>query len=158
MDWAKEERLASDAQHALLLALRDFLLSEKHSGMNCFAQDPNYTDTDRKILRSLDVAVLDDPRAFLQVDDGSVVVPIAPNIPVRQIITDIARPAILLWDRVCEENWHEALLADAVSPRVAAMIRDDYVEVPIPEDREYFNNMALYIRKPKQAASISLGT
>ncbi|GAB1312677.1 hypothetical protein MFIFM68171_02887 [Madurella fahalii] len=93
-------------QHALILTLRDIL--ERRQGADqpqiaCFAQDPVYTEADREVLARLDIKVLEDPRAFLEVDDDTLVISVAPNIPVRQIIADIARPAIMIWDRVESE-------------------------------------------------------
>lgn len=72
--------------------------------IQCFAQDPSYIETDKLVLAEHGVTVLDDPRGFLQVDDQSVVLSFAPNICVRQIVTDIARPALLIWDRVLDED------------------------------------------------------
>lgn len=89
-------------QHALMLWLRDHLEvnGKAHGEIECYAQDPIYTATDKTVLESADIKVLDDPEAFLEVDSSSVVISCAPDIPVRQIICDIARPAIMIWDRV----------------------------------------------------------
>ncbi len=59
-----------------------------------------YVDTDKEVLGRVGVTVVDDPRGFLEVDDNSVVICVAPNVPVKQIIADIARPAVLIWNRV----------------------------------------------------------
>lgn len=74
------------------------------SPIRCFAQDPAYTAIDKSILAEHEVTVLDDPRGFLEVDDQSVVISFGPNICVRQIVTDIARPALLVWDTVLNEE------------------------------------------------------
>ncbi|KAJ2967198.1 hypothetical protein NQ176_g9780 [Zarea fungicola] len=147
MNWAYEDKLPSDAQHALLLGLRDLLSADGHVDVHCIVQDPIYTDIDRQVLQSLNVTVLDDPRAFLEVDNNSVVLSVSPDIPIQQIITDIARPAILLWNRVTEGKKEDPFAADYASTRVISMIRDEYVKVPIPEDRDYFDDLALYVRK-----------
>lgn len=73
------------------------------------SRDPVYTDTDKQVLQSLNITVVDDPRAFLHVDEASVIFSVSPDIPVREIIADIARPAILLWNKVAEGNEENAL-------------------------------------------------
>lgn len=50
------------------------------------------------------ITVLEDPRAFLEVSDDSLVVSFGPDIPVRQVVTDLARPAVLICDKICEEQ------------------------------------------------------
>lgn len=95
---------SSACQHALVLQLRDFLTAREggQNGIKCYAQDPVYQDSDKSILEKLGITVLADPRGFLEVDETSVVLSISPNIPIRQIITDIARPALMIWNRVTD--------------------------------------------------------
>lgn len=79
------DKLPSDAQHALPLAIREFLLSAKgYRDLYWNVQDPMYTDADKQVLQSLGVTVLDDPRAFLQVDDATAVLSVSPDTPVRR--------------------------------------------------------------------------
>jgi hypothetical protein len=61
-----------------------------------------YEDVDREVLGELGMTVLDNPRGFLEVDESTVVFAQAPGVAVRQIVADIARPAVMIWDRVCE--------------------------------------------------------
>lgn len=100
MNWKDYDRHPSYLQHSLIIALRELFLEHGSSNVDCFAHDPIYTEVDKKVLAQVNVSVVDDPRGFLHVDDSSVVISIPPDIPVRQIITDIARPAVLIWDRV----------------------------------------------------------
>lgn len=96
------------AQHALALTMRDYLASgyatgahgKGTDGIKCYAQDPIYTPVDEQVLCEAGFTVVDDPRAFLEVDDTSLIIAMNPNIPVRQIIADIARPSILIWNKV----------------------------------------------------------
>jgi hypothetical protein len=83
-------------QHALVLALRRLLFPGDRV-VKCYAQDPAYTDPDKQALAALGVTVLDDPRGFIEVDEQSVVLSIAPNVPVKQIVIDISRPAVIIW-------------------------------------------------------------
>lgn len=91
-------------QHAMVLTLLDILQrrrrDERQPDIQCFAQDPFYTDTNEEILTRAGVTVVQDPRGFLEVDDQTMVVSISPDVPIRQIITDIARPAVLIWNKV----------------------------------------------------------
>lgn len=90
----------SASQHALLLTLRNVLQEKNKTNKGkilCYAQDPIYNTVDKTVLGHFGINVVDDPEGFLQVDDGSVVFSCAPNIPVKQVIADLARPAILVW-------------------------------------------------------------
>lgn len=95
-------------QHAMLLTLRDLFSKDEETSevtaIPCYAQDPIYDETERSVLEKAGITVLEDPEGFLQVDESTVVVSIAPNISVRQIIADIARPALLIWDVVRGEE------------------------------------------------------
>lgn len=94
-------------QHALVLTIRSILNEESRGGgsgaavgreLACFAQDPDYSEVDRAVLREHGITVLEDPQAFLDVDEESVVLSFAPNVPVKQIVADIARPAMIVWE------------------------------------------------------------
>jgi hypothetical protein len=104
----------SMAQHSLMLAARDLLqgatgAGAARSGVKCYAQDPEYAAVDKRLLSEEGATVLEDPRGFLEVDENCVVISASPNVPVRQIVADIARPAVLIWDEVDgveDENNH----------------------------------------------------
>lgn len=68
------------------------------------AQDPAYTRVDKSVLEEDAIRCLDDPGGFLDVDNLSVVISIAPDIPVRQVVADIARPTVMVWERVTREE------------------------------------------------------
>lgn len=159
-------RHRSASQHALILTFRDMLqASQPGVQIECLAQDPVYTEVDKTVLSELGITVVDDPQGFLDVDDQSVVLSFSPNVPVRQIITDLARPVILAWDTVVTEeqtisrwaNFHEppktwgsaedleACLCDPESSRVRAMIQEEYVQVE-KLDTTGFGDVSVYIR------------
>ncbi|KAE8141823.1 hypothetical protein BDV38DRAFT_268116 [Aspergillus pseudotamarii] len=98
----------SEFQHALALTLRD-LVGKRQGGtsgnVQCYAQDPAYTDTDKSILKKYDINILEDPDAFVEIDDSTIVVTFAPDVPVRQIVADIARPAMMIWNTCEDERW-----------------------------------------------------
>ena len=70
--------------------------------MQCYAQDPVYEDVDRRVLGELGMTVLDNPRGFLEVDESTAVFSLAPEVAVRQIVVDIAKPALMIWNKVRE--------------------------------------------------------
>ena len=104
MSWENRDRLVrrSATQHSLVLTLRDIL--EKRQGadgihIDCYAQDPVYSTADKQVLGEVGITVLNDPGGFLEVDETAIVIAIAPDIPVRQVVADLARPAMMIWDR-----------------------------------------------------------
>ncbi|WEW58642.1 hypothetical protein PRK78_004110 [Emydomyces testavorans] len=166
----------SPFQHALLLTIWNLLEKQsEHPGtIACYAQDPAYREADKVTLNKLGITVLEDPEAFLEVDDSSVVFSCAPNVPVKQIIADIARPALMIWDKVGEYQegddykiwWVLRLMVkpkasfssnkaenstDPDSSRVREMIKNHYQELEFPSDRVHFGTMAIYVRKTTSA-------
>jgi hypothetical protein len=100
-----ENRWRAASQHALLHTLLEWLQGRDHKenhkeNVLCYSQDPAYTEVDKQILDEAGVEVIDDPRGWLETDEHSVVLSVASNVPVKEIITDIARPAVVIWCRV----------------------------------------------------------
>ncbi|GFF53100.1 hypothetical protein IFM58399_09484 [Aspergillus lentulus] len=142
----------SAVQHALLLTLKSFL-QESNLGTTdvaCYVQDPGYSNTDWLVLQRSDIKVLEDPEGFLEMDDASLVFSCSPNICVKEIVADIARPPILIWCTVKEED-PECPLTDPDSPRVREMIRTCYDQFPFPEDHDdNFTCLTIYVKKQCQ--------
>ncbi|KAK3299602.1 uncharacterized protein B0H64DRAFT_389125 [Chaetomium fimeti] len=81
------------------MSIRDFFAGVQKTEVKALVQDPGYGDLEKHVLGSMGVQVSDHPiRGFLEVDSETVVVSIAPQIPVKQIITDISSPALIIWD------------------------------------------------------------
>ncbi|KAL4887622.1 hypothetical protein BJY04DRAFT_212651 [Aspergillus karnatakaensis] len=139
----------SAVQNAFLVTLKK-LLQDSHLGtghVDCYAQDPAYSQRDQTILAESDIQVVEDPDGFLHVDDTSLVFSCAPNICVKEVITDIARPTILIWCAVSDEP-PTLSITDPDSPRVQEMIRTEYDRLPWPEDDGgNFTAMAIYVKK-----------
>ncbi|CAK7202955.1 hypothetical protein SEUCBS139899_005682 [Sporothrix eucalyptigena] len=128
--------------------------------VECFAQDPAYDAADRTVLAMEGISVLEDPYGFLAVDETSVVISVAPSVPVRQIVADIARPAAMIWGRIVDEGAAGARSSsplvddmggwsDPASSRVKQMIEADYAEFDFPHDPQNFgtvDGVALYVR------------
>ncbi|KAL4880599.1 hypothetical protein BJY04DRAFT_219071 [Aspergillus karnatakaensis] len=134
-------------QHAFLLVLMRLLEKAYGEKVSCGVQDPAYTATDCLLLETHKIGILDDPQGFLEIDDNSLVFASAPSVPVKQIVADIARPAILIWDRVKGEDFAgEALMFNPDSARVRNMIDQFYDAVEFPKDKN-FGDMVIYIRR-----------
>lgn len=97
--WDSKVAVQSILQHGLLLSLRDYLLGkgEQAGECPCYVQDPAYSDRDKDVLKSLGITTLEDPAGFLEADDRSIVLSFYPNVPVKQIIADLCRPAVIIW-------------------------------------------------------------
>jgi hypothetical protein len=95
-------------QHAALLTLAHVItkLSQSREGVRadqpvrCFAQDPAYTQTCVAVLADRGVTVLEGVEGFLATDDETIVLSRSPNVCVKQIVTELARPAILVCNSV----------------------------------------------------------
>ncbi|KAK7000794.1 hypothetical protein R3P38DRAFT_3614248 [Favolaschia claudopus] len=85
--------LRSVRQHALIIVIKNMLESREKSRI-----EVTFTLKIRHTLYG--ISVIADPRGFLHVTSESIVVSISPNIPIRQIVADISRPAVIIWDRV----------------------------------------------------------
>lgn len=92
-------------QTALLVTVRKWLKErDQNNDIFCYIQDPMNTSVDREVLADIGFEMIDDPRGWLEIDERSVVLSVAPNVPVKEIIADTARPAIVIWNRVKDEN------------------------------------------------------
>lgn len=41
--------------------------------------------------------MIEDPHGWLEIDERSVVSSVAPNVPVKDIIAETSRPAVVIW-------------------------------------------------------------
>ncbi|KAK4033538.1 hypothetical protein C8A01DRAFT_19539 [Parachaetomium inaequale] len=133
-------------EHALVLSIRDFFARhDPTTTVRCYAQDPVYQDVDREVLGELGMTVLDNPRGFLEVDESAAVFSLAPNVAVRQIVADIAKPALMIWNKSSSKLTRQNR-SDNISPRVEDMIKD-YTEFPFPSELAGFgSSLAIYVR------------
>jgi hypothetical protein len=96
---SRDDRNRSAFQHALVLTMQEWLQTQQKT-FSCYAQDPGYNCVDKAVLSEHGIEVIDDPRAWLEVDERSILFSCAPNVPVKEIVADIARPAVVIWERV----------------------------------------------------------
>ncbi|KAK3902844.1 hypothetical protein C8A05DRAFT_15143 [Staphylotrichum tortipilum] len=168
-----DDRANPVAQHAAVLMLRELFARRGAGEVRCLAQDPMYRPADVEVLQELGVEVLEDPRGFLEVDEETVVVCVAPNVPVRQVVADIARPVAMVWGTVKGEvearEWWErerpgqdlegmySGSTDPDSPRLRDMVEKEYVEAWRFGDKGPFGRQAVYIRRAEKAEGPSMG-
>ena len=126
-----------------------------------------YADIDRPFLKKAGLAILDDSEAFLEIDDSSSIISsCGPDIPVREIVSDISRPMVKIWDRLKDKGAEQPFRwimfiptdffkTDTASPRVGDMIRNHYKEFEFPHNKEHFGDIAIYMRqKPAQREDV----
>jgi hypothetical protein len=95
----------------VLLTVRDALSrnSEHQMEISCYVQDPAYSDVDESLLAAYGTTVVDDPQGFLLADESSAIISCRAMVPVKSIICDITRPALLIWEMVTDDDPHCAL-------------------------------------------------
>ncbi|KAJ7861232.1 hypothetical protein B0H14DRAFT_2506180 [Mycena olivaceomarginata] len=141
-------------QHILVLALKDMLSGKNDNAavIQCFAQDPIYSDMDKQLLGKHGITVLDDPRGFLQLDESSIVISIAPNIPVKQIVTDLAHLAVIIWNSISGDPIYSTTQwTNPESPRLLDMTRKEYTKLDFLNYKDSFDPAAIYARKPRNS-------
>ncbi|KAI0969631.1 hypothetical protein F4678DRAFT_473820 [Xylaria arbuscula] len=133
-------------QHALITAIHSILLQTGvlSASSKRFVQDPIYTQQEKDVLCSAGFTVLEGPQAFLTLDNSSILVSISPNVPVKQIVADLCRPGIIIWDRKYKAD--SILPTDPNSPRVDTMLEQEYYMLDFPS-HESFGDLVMYIRK-----------
>jgi hypothetical protein len=90
-------------QHAAALTVAAVLGERLGTGpLPILAQDPAYSLVAKRLLVDVGIEVVGGrgSLAFTHVDESTVVFSCHPNIPVKQVIADIARPAAMIWNRV----------------------------------------------------------
>ncbi|KAI0468693.1 hypothetical protein F4859DRAFT_524217 [Xylaria cf. heliscus] len=127
-------------QHALVSAIHSILIQRGILSMSSkqHVQDPAYTQRDRGILHSAGSTVLEDPQAWLELDENSVLICINSSLPVRDIVADICCPGIIIWDRGGRSS--------PLNLRGTKMMEDEYCEIGFL-DHECFGDLVVLVRK-----------
>ncbi|KAK4183493.1 hypothetical protein QBC35DRAFT_542961 [Podospora australis] len=156
--WDTDENTPCIRQHALALCLRDHFEEKQGHKVQLFAQDPDYRRIDRQILKGkiAGFKILEDPWGFIEVDEETLVISIAPTAPIRQIVADIARPAMMIWCPVFKPDDPDTAQinpqvpeskCDPSTPRLRELLKG-HREHRLTKDPDDFLYAALYIRKP----------
>ncbi|CAG9986331.1 unnamed protein product [Clonostachys byssicola] len=160
-------------QHAAALTIAKVIGKRLDvGGLTVFCQDPIYSAADKRVLAEAGIQVVGGRGglAFTYIDENTVVISCHPNIPVKQVVADLGKPAILICNEVKEEGeekWRVferhgnfGLLSpyptDHDSPRTREMVKG-YHRFPFPQDRLGFGDIQIYVRKdPINEASSSV--
>jgi hypothetical protein len=99
-------------QHAAALTMAEVLKNMTGKEIRLLAQDPVYNSASKHILRHVGFHVLEGygGLGFLEVDESSLVFTVACNVPVKQVVVDLTRPAVMIWhptrpDKTDSPNW-----------------------------------------------------
>ncbi|KAK7212434.1 hypothetical protein V2G26_019612 [Clonostachys chloroleuca] len=150
-------------QHAAALTIAKVIGKRLDvGGLTVFCQDPIYNDADKRVLAESGIQVVGGRGGlgFTYIDENTVVFSCHPNIPVKQVVADLGKPAILICNEVKEEGeekWRVferhgnfGLLSpystDHDSPRTREMVKG-YHRFPFPQDRLGFGDIQIYVRK-----------
>ncbi|KAK7408890.1 hypothetical protein QQX98_008951 [Neonectria punicea] len=161
LDWGPHR---THTQHAAALTLVRILKNRTGHDVQCYSQEPLYTDACRQILNDNGITVLDGVKGFIELDSSSLVFAVRAGVPVKQITADVARPAVMIWATVTspeEEStvwkeepygtegattWVSPYVSDPDSPRVRNMIETEYTHHPFPKDSKHFGDLGIYVR------------
>lgn len=105
MAWAEEAQVPALIRHAIVLFFQREMAEQQQTplhGIEVVVQDPLYTERDARVLRQAGCKIVHDPRGFLEIDEETLVISLASNIPVRQIVADLAKPAMMIWKKVAD--------------------------------------------------------
>jgi len=149
---ARHQKLAPFREHAaarvIHAAVRE--VSSVREGVDLLVQDPLYTDVCK--------AVLEDPKhdfgfqvvggfgakGFALIDDNSVVLAHHPSFPFRELVADMARPAMIcMRKRTWERDEHYDIRADVDTVRSNLML-EEYREVDLREGNRCLVVKAFY--------------
>ncbi len=91
----------------MLLETKRILSKLLNKDLDIAAFDPEYTEAEERILNTKGITPSTHPvRGFLEVNDSTVLISIAGEMPTKQIISDISKPAILIWDIHVDTDYH----------------------------------------------------
>lgn len=94
-------------QHAAMLTMAKTLEEQNGNKVKCYAQDPANNGVGDKFLESIGITPLRDPKGFLEVDAETLFISASPDQPIRQVIADLEKPAVILWKSVEKEPQDE---------------------------------------------------
>ncbi|KAI0008993.1 hypothetical protein F4779DRAFT_641211 [Xylariaceae sp. FL0662B] len=144
-------------QHTAALTMAQALREKFGGEVELVAQDPTYNPSTRQILQVSGFRVVDGfgSLAFTEVDEKCLVFSSAPNVPVKEIVADIARPAVMIWDTVRAEDWEaprEWKMVDNTwvnpwspnpdTPRTVALVQG-YDKTSFADDFGSFGNLSI---------------
>ncbi|CZR63137.1 uncharacterized protein PAC_13034 [Phialocephala subalpina] len=107
-------------------------------------QDPQYTEIDKAFLSSLGYKVVDDPEAFKEVTEGSLVYAIHCYGPVYKSISEGPRPRVFIGTDI--ENFGRLGTDEELKVQLDEMVKDCQI-LDFPQVRHDFSDTKIYWRK-----------
>ena len=85
-------------QYNMLLEIQSYLSKFLKKEIEIAAFDPLYTPLDEEILANVGIRTSTHPvKGFLEVDDSTAFISLAPSVAMKQVVTDVAKPAMIIW-------------------------------------------------------------
>ncbi|TVY88647.1 hypothetical protein LAWI1_G006343 [Lachnellula willkommii] len=143
----REGRRASFTQ----LAALETLLSIIGEKIPAVFQEPQFTDTDKQLLRELGYEVVEDPKAFGDIEENSLVYAIHCYADVYKKVSEQKRPAIFIGTDV--ENFGRFTLSETAEVTAKALdeMVEQYEAIDFPQIRHDFSDTKIYWRKNEEA-------
>nr|POE64934.1 hypothetical protein CFP56_65892 [Quercus suber] len=149
-------------QHALVVSLRDALRSyQPQETVVCSVQDPAYTDLDESLLSDSNINAVYDPEGFLRLSDTSAVLSCSPDIPVKEVVLELANPALMIWDTIRENVFPGMSRSDPDSPRESVSdhmkqpMKFTYREVRLAKGNSYMISSLSFACRVERSWSLS---
>jgi hypothetical protein len=137
----------SITQHAAAITIAQILSTPLGaeggaSTVQILAQDPEYGDLDEQFFSELGITVLKDPQGLLAVDEKTLVISVACNVPQKQIVADLTTPAGMVWNAVRREEEEETAWTKRRADEIWENVDWDEAEKSMPwrkRDHEVWN-------------------
>jgi hypothetical protein len=89
-------------QHAAAMTVARLVKEKTGNSVLLYSQEPYYFEPVKQVVKEQGFMVYEgagcSTHGYVDVDENTIVVSISPNVPVRSIIADIARPAVMICD------------------------------------------------------------
>ncbi|TVY43639.1 hypothetical protein LSUB1_G000997 [Lachnellula subtilissima] len=110
-------------------------------------QEPHFTDTDKQLLRELGYEVVEDPKAFGEIEENSLVYAIHCYADVYKKVSEQKRPAVFIGTDV--ENFGRFALSETAEVTAEALdeMVKQYEATDFPQIRHDFSDTKIYWRK-----------
>ncbi|KAI0886829.1 uncharacterized protein GGS22DRAFT_118217 [Annulohypoxylon maeteangense] len=169
--WDDPSRKASRGiyRHLAAMTLIEAMNKRFNGGIHLYAQDPNYSPDCIRILsqKGFEIVGTHGAAGLAKIDEQTLLFAPNPSFCLKEIVADIARPAVMVWNPVLtpEESdyktkskvpdslndntlisFHHRLPTDPDTPRVRALMQD-YEKHFFPENN-LFGKTAIYTRLP----------
>ncbi|KAH7395941.1 hypothetical protein BKA64DRAFT_73404 [Cadophora sp. MPI-SDFR-AT-0126] len=150
----REGRRSSATQLAALQTIVDGL--ESNTERQIVFQDPQFTRMDKEFLTTLGYKIVEDPDAFAEVGEGSLVYAIHCYAQVYKSVAERPRPAVLIGTDVGNFARFDAS-EDTTAKELESMV-EGYDVIDFPQLRHDFSDTKIYLRPTTKVQTVEMGT